>query len=92
MSLTRFRNKNLKWLFNTGHCSKINPDHHSTLLLVFDFLNSIGDISDCRGQFGFHKLKGKRKEEYAMKVSGNFRVTFKWDGRDVYDVDYEDYH
>jgi proteic killer suppression protein len=92
MAISRFRNKNLKLLYDTGHSSKINPDHHPTLLLILDFLNAIGNISDCRGQFGFHKLKGQRKDEYAMKVSGNYRITFKWDGRDVYDVDYEDYH
>lgn len=92
MAITTFRNKNLKWLFDTGHCFKINPDHHHTLLLILDFLNAIGHISDCRSQFGFHKLKGQRKDEYSMKVSGNYRITFKWNGRDVYDVDYEDYH
>jgi proteic killer suppression protein len=31
-------------------------------------------------------------DEYAMSVSKNYRITFKWDGRDVYDVAYEDYH
>lgn len=54
MALTKFRNKNLKWLYDTGHSAKINPDHHQTLLLILDFLNAIGQIADCRGQFGFH--------------------------------------
>ncbi|MGM0682455.1 MAG: type II toxin-antitoxin system RelE/ParE family toxin [Thermodesulfobacteriota bacterium] len=79
MVLAVFRNKDPKQLYNTGHSAKLNPDHQEKILLILDFLNAIGDITDCRGQFGFHKLKGQRKNEHAMKVSGNYRLTFKWD-------------
>ncbi len=92
MAIFGFRDKNLEQLYNTGHSAKINPDHHDKILMILDFLAAIGDISDCWGHYGFHRLKGQRKDEYAMKVSRNYRLTFKWDGRDVYDVNYEDYH
>jgi proteic killer suppression protein len=39
-----------------------------------------------------HSLKGSRKGEYAVKVSGNWRVTFQFQGNDVDQVSYEDYH
>ncbi len=39
-----------------------------------------------------HELKGNRKGTYAVKVSGNWRVTFQIAAGDVFDVDYEDYH
>lgn len=39
-----------------------------------------------------HNLKGKRKETLAVKVSGNWRVTFKLKNGDILEVDYEDYH
>jgi len=39
-----------------------------------------------------HHLKGDRKGSWAVRVSGNWRVTFKFTGSDVEDVDYEDYH
>ena len=39
-----------------------------------------------------HELKGKRKGTYAVKVSGNWRVTFKVGDGDMLNVDYEDYH
>jgi proteic killer suppression protein len=41
---------------------------------------------------GLHALKGDRKGIWAVRVSGNWRVTFKFTGSDVEDVDYEDYH
>jgi proteic killer suppression protein len=39
-----------------------------------------------------HELKGKRKGTWAVKVSGNWRVTFVFRGKDAKFVDYEDYH
>ena len=40
----------------------------------------------------FHELKGERKGAFAVDASGNYRVTFRWDGNDAIDVDLEDYH
>ncbi len=39
-----------------------------------------------------HALKGRRKGTWTVTVSGNWRVTFRFDGKDVRDIDYEDYH
>jgi proteic killer suppression protein len=39
-----------------------------------------------------HQLKGVRKGTWAVKVSGNWRITFAFVGKDADDVDYEDYH
>ena len=41
---------------------------------------------------GLHPLKGNRKGTWAVKVSGNGRVTFTFVGKDADAVDYEDYH
>jgi proteic killer suppression protein len=38
------------------------------------------------------ELKGKRKGTWAVKVGGNWRVTFKLQKGDAFDVNYEDYH
>jgi proteic killer suppression protein len=40
----------------------------------------------------FHGLKGKDKRRYAVDASGDWRITFGWDGIDAIDVDLEDYH
>lgn len=39
-----------------------------------------------------HPLKGARQGTWAVRVSGNWRLTFRFEGRDVADVNYEDYH
>ncbi len=92
MAIRGFKDKRLREFFDTGWSAKINPDHRDKISLILDFLNAMGDISDCHGHFEFHRLKGRRKDEYAMSVSKNYRITFKWNGQDVYDVKYEDYH
>lgn len=42
--------------------------------------------------FGFHGLTGFNPKRYAVSVSGNWRITFAFDGEDAVDVDLEDYH
>ena len=39
-----------------------------------------------------HELVGDRKGTWAVSVSGNWRVTFRFVGKDADAVDYEDYH
>jgi toxin HigB-1 len=43
-------------------------------------------------ELGLHQLKGNRKCTWAVKVSGNWRVTFVFVGKDADAVDYENYH
>ena len=42
--------------------------------------------------YRFHPLKGGRKGEYAVSVSGNWRITFGFDGEKAINVNLEDYH
>jgi proteic killer suppression protein len=41
---------------------------------------------------GLHPLKGDQRGRWAVRVSGNWRVTFEFVGKDGDKVDYEDYH
>jgi proteic killer suppression protein len=42
--------------------------------------------------YDLHELKGDRKGTWSIKVSGNWRITFKFEDGDAYDVNLEDYH
>jgi proteic killer suppression protein len=42
--------------------------------------------------YRFHALKGARAGEFAVSVSGNWRITYRFDGEDAVDVNLEDYH
>jgi proteic killer suppression protein len=42
--------------------------------------------------YSFHQLKGDRQGTFAVLVSRNWRITFKWRDEGPYQVDMEDYH
>jgi proteic killer suppression protein len=42
--------------------------------------------------FRLHPLKGRDKDFFSVWVSGNWRVTYRFEGVDAVDVDYIDYH
>ncbi len=42
--------------------------------------------------YGFHRLKGTRSDTCSVKVSGNWRLTFRFEAGHAYDVNLEDYH
>jgi len=39
-----------------------------------------------------HRLKGRWKDRWSVTISGNWRVTFAFEGKNAIQVDYEDYH
>jgi toxin HigB-1 len=42
--------------------------------------------------FRYHALTAPMKGRFSVSASGNWRITFGWDGTDAIDVDLEDYH
>ena len=88
-----FKHKGLKKLFDTGKISGINPQHAERLRKILALLETSETIEDMDlPGLNLHNLKGKRKNTFAVKVSGNWRVTFILKNGDVFDVNYEDYH
>ena len=88
-----FRHKGLEKLFCDGSKRGIAPNQAQKLTDILDRLDaaSITNDMDYPGSM-LHPLKGKLKGHWAVKVSGNWRVTFRFENGDVYEVDYVDYH
>jgi proteic killer suppression protein len=42
--------------------------------------------------WGLHPLKGALVGHYSVSISGNWRLTFKFEDGDAILVDYQDYH
>ena len=88
-----FKHKGLKRLFEKGHISGVNPQHVERLRKILALLETSETIEDMDlPGLNLHNLKGKRKNTLAVKVSGNWRVTFKLRNGDILEVNYEDYH
>ncbi len=93
MAILHFRHKGLERYFLTGSTAGIQPKHAGKLRLILGRLNVAAEPRDMGlPGLGLHPLKGDRKGTWAVGVSGNWRVTFRFSGPDVEDVDYEDYH
>ena len=93
MSITNFRHKGLERFFTTGTKAGIQAKHTSCLRLVLGRSNAATTARDMDlPSLGLHDLRGARKGTWAVKVSGNWRITFAVVGKDIANVDYEDYH
>jgi proteic killer suppression protein len=42
--------------------------------------------------WGLHPLRGNLGDHWSVKVNGNWRLTFAFEGENVILVDYKDYH
>ena len=88
-----FIHKALERFYRTGRSSGIQAKHAQRLRLILTNLDQAEspDDMDLPG-LRLHRLKGSRKGIWSVSVSGNWRVTFKFTGKDVEIVNYEDYH
>ena len=83
----------LQRYFPKGNTAGIQAKHEKRLRLILARLHASASARDMNlPGLELHPLKGKRKETWAVSVSGNWRITFAFDGTDVIEVDYEDYH
>jgi len=69
------------------------PRRWAKILRILDRL----DASKCPEDmnlpgYKLHELSGTRKGTWAVWISGNWRITFSFDGIDATSVNYEDYH
>jgi toxin HigB-1 len=93
VAIRGFRHKGLELFFTTGKTSRIQAHHAARLRLILGRLNVATEPRDMYlPGLQLHELKGNRRRTWAVSVSGNWRVTFVFVGKDVDEVDYEDYH
>ncbi len=77
----------------SGRHKAIQPEHIAKLARILDRLDaSIGPQDMRLPGFKLHKLSGKGKGTWSVWISGNWRVTFQFDGENAVKVDYTDYH
>ena len=88
-----FKHKGLELFFKTGRKSGIQTKHVKRLQLILGRLNAATSPGDMNlpGLF-LHLLTGNRANIWSVRVSGNWRVTFGFNGAHAEVVDYEDYH
>lgn len=85
--------KGLKKFFETGSTAGIQAKHATRLGAILTLLNEAEIVQDMNvPSYDLHPLKGNMKGLWAVKVSGNWRITFGFENGAAYVVDYLDYH
>jgi toxin HigB-1 len=88
-----YRSKALRRFNEQGDTSKLSMPNVVRVERILAMLNVAESPEEMNGPgLRFHGLKGRDKGRFAVDASGNWRITFGWDGKDVVEVDLEDYH
>ena len=91
--ITSFKHKGLGLYFTKGSYKGIPAQYGSRIERMLDRLDASKKAEDMDlPGYKFHALKGDRKGEFAVSVTGNLRITYQFIGEDALNVNLEDYH
>jgi proteic killer suppression protein len=91
--IRRFRHKGLARFFETGDTRGINAQQAAWLRVLLTSLNIAQSPAEMSlPGYRLHQLKGERKGQWAVSVSGNWRLVFEFEGEHATNVDLVDYH
>ena len=96
MDIRNIRHKGLRNFVVKNNSKGLPQDYLAKIADVMAFLveiEGIDEVFDLQ-KYKPHLLTGDRARTYSLRVTANWRITFKHDeeNNELYDVDYEDYH
>jgi proteic killer suppression protein len=88
-----FADTDTEMLFRTGKGRRWNNIERVALrrLQALDFASSVEDLLQPPGN-RLEKLRGDRDGCWSIRINDQYRVVFRWDGNDAWDVEIVDYH
>ena len=91
------RNFKQSWLedfWNNGQNKKVPNYLRNRLLRKLDMMNSVKELKDLSSPPSnhLHALHGDRVGQWAISVSGQWRVCFKYEDGDIFDIELVQYH
>lgn len=98
MAIRNFRDKTTEEIaggvLNKRTRKALPQELHRSALKKLQILRAARSLSELRNFPGLklERLKGKRKDEYSIRINDQFRVCFRWVEGDAIDVSVEDYH
>jgi proteic killer suppression protein len=91
--INSFAHKGLQAFFTTGSKAGIQPAHAARLRRQLAQLDRSSEPRDMSVPgWNLHPLKGDQAGHWSVWVSGNWRLTFKFDGTNAVIENYQDYH
>lgn len=93
--ILNFKHKGLKLLWEQGNGNKLPADLIGRIERMLVFIDTVQKVPEDFGAFqnwNIHSLSGNLSGYWSIKVNKNYRIIFRFDGQNAYDLDYTDYH
>ena len=91
--IRNIKHKGLERFFTKGKKTGIRPEHEKRLRLILARLSAAREPKDMNlPGLRLHMLTGELEGYWSVTVSANWRVIFRYENEEFYDVDYLDYH
>jgi toxin HigB-1 len=86
--------KGLRLFWENEDPTKLPPMQLEKIRRILSSLNVIKTVDPLKKIPGYklHLLKGNFDGFWAVNVTGNYRIIFRFEEENVYDIDYIDYH
>jgi toxin HigB-1 len=83
----------LEQLFEYDSAKGINAAHERKIKQILGLLESTESMNDLNfTTFRLHALKGDLKNYWSMSINGNWRIIFRFEDGNIFDLDLVDYH
>jgi toxin HigB-1 len=89
-----FRNRETERLFEREPIRRLPPEVHRAALRKLRMIHAATSVQDLRVPPGNHLelLQGNRFGQYSIRINDQWRICFRWEGGDAFDVEIVDYH
>lgn len=89
-----FADRHTQDLFATGQSSRLPPAIVRRARRKVEYIDLASSVGDLRVPPGnrLHKLTGDRQGKYAIAINDQWRVCFRFEDGDAFDVEITDYH
>jgi toxin HigB-1 len=89
-----FKNKETEKIFKSIRSNKIPPDIYKRAFIKLHSIDVANDIIDLKDppSNNLEVLKGTRKGLCSIRINDQWRICFKWNDNNAYDVEIVDYH
>ena len=89
-----FADKTTEALFATGKAKRVPNEVAKRAVRKLDMIDSAYRIEDLRVPAGnkLHALTGNREGQWAISVNDQWRICFRFEDEDAFDVEFCDYH
>ena len=89
-----FADKRTKELYEGGRSKWFPPGIRERAVRKLEYLDLAASVTDLKvpPSNRLHKLERERTGQYSISVNDQWRICFRFDGGDVYDVEITDYH